>query len=49
MILEAQAMQDEVLGLRVKSAMLSNKLVRLENPMITDRIKALKRRADAVV
>ena len=42
-------MQDEVLGLRVKSAMLSNKLVRLDNPMVADRILNLKRRADAVL
>eukprot|EP00198_Chlamydomonas_reinhardtii_P000792 XP_001690127.1 predicted protein [Chlamydomonas reinhardtii] len=45
MLLEAQAMRDEVLDLRVQAALTSNRLVRLDNPMLRDRISRLKAEA----
>ncbi|GLI60608.1 hypothetical protein VaNZ11_002755, partial [Volvox africanus] len=49
MILEAQAMRDQALELRVQSAVLSNRLVRLDNPVLRDRITAAKAEAMALL
>lgn len=49
MILEAQALRDQIMDRRVQSSILSNRLVRLDNPMLRDRIAALKAEAEAAL
>ncbi len=48
MILESQSMREEVMELRVKAALASNRLVRLDSPMLRDRVAALRQQAAAV-
>ncbi|KXZ55271.1 hypothetical protein GPECTOR_3g408 [Gonium pectorale] len=45
MFLEAQSMRDQLMDLRVAGAVLSNRMVRLDNPMLRDRLSGLKREA----
>lgn len=42
-------MQEDVLELRVKAAITSNKVIRLDNPMVNDKIKKLKNMTQAAM
>ena len=46
MVLEAQAMQEEVLQLRVRTAINSNRLVRLHNPVTANQLATLHQALD---
>lgn len=46
MLLDVQRMQDDVLELRVKVAVNANKLVRLDNPIVNNKLRCLKRKAE---
>ena len=45
MLLETELMRDEVLDLRVRLAINNNRLVRLDNPIVADRIGQLQQEA----
>lgn len=49
MILETQQMRDEVMATRVRLAVSSNKLVRLDNPIVRERVERLKARMYAAL
>lgn len=46
MMLDAEKMHDEAMLLKVQAAVVSNRMLRLDNPIMNDRLKALKRKAD---
>lgn len=46
MMLEIERMHDEVLECRVDVAISSNRLTRLDNPIVHDKLRALRREAD---
>lgn len=46
MFLECQKMHDEVLEVKVQAAITSNKLLRIDNPIMNDKLASLKRKAD---
>lgn len=48
MLLEIQQMHDDVLEHKVNVAISSNRLTRLDNPIIHDKLKSLKRQAEAI-
>ena len=46
MLVEARNLQDSVLETRVCLAMTANRLARLDNPVLNEKLKDLKRKAD---
>jgi hypothetical protein len=48
-IMAAQEMEETTLKLRVKLAITSNRMTRINNPIIRDKIKTLKRKADSMM
>ena len=46
MLLEVQRMHDEILECKVDVAISSNRLTRLDNPIVHDKLKALKQAAE---
>lgn len=48
MLLEIQQMHDDVLEHKVNVAISSNRLTRLDNPIIHDKLKSLKRQAETI-
>ncbi len=49
MLLQAQEMQLEVLEVRAQSAMLANKMARLDNPILRARLQDVKKRHAAAM
>ncbi len=49
MMLETQQLQDEVMLVRVQTAIASNHMTRLDNPIIRDKLAALARRGHEAV
>jgi hypothetical protein len=49
MLLEVDTMQDDVLEVRVRSAIAQNKLARLNNPIVVARIETLSSLADRLL
>lgn len=48
MLLEIQQMHDNVLEHKVNVAISSNRLTRLDNPIVHDKLKSLKRQAETI-
>ena len=48
MLLEVQQMHDDVLEYKVDLAISSNRLTRLDNPILHDKLKSLKRQAEQI-
>ena len=48
MLLKVQQMHDDVLEHKVNVAISSNRLTRLDNPIIHDKLKSLKRQAETI-
>ncbi len=46
MVLETEQMQDEVLEMRTRAAISHNKLVRLDNPIVANKIRTLSQQAE---
>ena len=46
MLLEVQQMHDDILECKVDVAISSNRLTRVDNPMVHDKLKSLKRQAE---
>ncbi|KAK9828458.1 hypothetical protein WJX72_000108 [[Myrmecia] bisecta] len=46
MLLEAQRLTDEIMEYRVQVAITRNRLRRLDNPIMNDKLKSLKRKAE---
>lgn len=42
-------MQDDALELKVAVAIISNRMIRLDNPIINSRLSAMKAEADAIM
>lgn len=49
MMLEVQRMHDEVLECKVDVAISSNRLTRLDNPIVHDKLRTLRREAEQAV
>ena len=49
MLRETEKMQDEALELKVAAAIVSNRMIRLDNPIINSRLTAMKAQADAIM
>ena len=49
MLLEIQQMHDDVLEHRVSVAISSNRLTRLDNPIVYDKLRSLKKQAETIV
>lgn len=49
MLLEVRGLQDATLHARVSMAKTANRLVRLDNPVLNQRLKDLKRKAEAAL
>ena len=49
MLVETRELQDAVLEARVSLALTSNRLARLDNPVLFQRLKELKRKADVAL
>ena len=47
MLREAEKMHDEALELKVAVAIVGNRMIRLDNPIISGRLSAMKAQADA--
>lgn len=48
MLLEIEQMHDDVLEHKVNVAISSNRLTRLDNPIVHDKLKSLKRQAETI-
>lgn len=48
MLLEIQQMHDDVLEHKVNVAISSNRLTRLDNPIVHDKLRSLKREAEMI-
>ena len=48
MLLEVQQMHDDILECKVDVAISSNRLTRLDNPIVHDKLRSLKRQAEVV-
>lgn len=48
MLLEIQQMHDDVLEHKVDVAISSNRLTRLDNPLVHDKLRSLKRQAETI-
>lgn len=48
MLLEVQQMHDDVLEQKVNVAISSNRLTRLDNPIVHDKLRRLKRQAEMI-
>lgn len=48
MLLEIQQMHDDVLEHKVNVAISSNRLTRLDNPIVHDKLRSLKRQAEMI-
>ena len=48
-MLEAQLMREQVMETRVRIAIQSNKLLRLYNPIVAEKLSHLKQQAEAVM
>ena len=48
MLLDVQQMHDDILECKVDVAISSNRLTRLDNPIVHDKLKSLKRQAEQV-
>lgn len=49
MMLEAQKMRDGVMELRVLTAIAANRMTRLDNPIMNNKLMALKSEADELL
>ncbi len=49
MLEETRALQDEVLGARVRMAVTANRLVRTDNPIAAQQLAAIQARAEAML
>ena len=49
MLEETRALQDEVLGARVRMAVTANRLVRTDNPIAAQQLAAILARAEAML
>ena len=49
MLEEAQRMTDQALELQVMAAILGNRLIRLNNPIMATKLKEMKERAEAIM
>ena len=49
MLRETQNMQDEALELKVAVAILGNRMIRLDNPIVNGKLSAMKAEADASI
>jgi len=48
MLFEVQQMHDDILECKVDVAISSNRLTRLDNPIVHDKLRSLKRQAETV-